>query len=146
MIKKKNFLPFVLSFLMIFSDAQISWAISGEDFSDGTFLIILFLIILFLTKSSPMQVSLMISVTILILITYQIYQIFQIFQMIQNQNFFQTQIKLRPFHSPTTADLKTLSSESGFLKTLTRTIMDFFLSRKSKHVPRSIYLLCLSIR
>lgn len=36
MIKKKNFLPFVLSFLMIFSDAQISWAISGEDFSDGT--------------------------------------------------------------------------------------------------------------
>ena len=107
------------------------------------FLIILFLIILFLTKSSPMQVSLMISVTILILITYQIYQIFQ---MIQNQNFFQTQIKLRPFHSPTTADLKTLSSESGFLKTLTRTIMDFFLSRKSKHVPRSIYLLCLSIR
>lgn len=36
MIKKKNFLPFVLSFLMIFSDAQISWAISGEDFSDET--------------------------------------------------------------------------------------------------------------
>lgn len=36
MIKKKNFLPFVLSFLIIFSDAQISWAISGEDFSDGT--------------------------------------------------------------------------------------------------------------